>query len=838
MATRRDFLKQAFLLAGASGVSGVVPEAVQRAFAIAPDPGTSYLDAEHIVILMQENRSFDHVFGTLQGVRGFNDPRAIRQADGSPVFLQRSSAGETYAPWRLDIKDTRITWMGSIPHSRESQVDAWNGGHHNHWIESKRSQNKEYRHTPMTMGHYTREDLPFYYALADAFTVCDQHYCGVMTSTTPNRLVFWTGTVRDRQSADSIVYMRNPEIGRGGMSWTTYPERLHQAGISWKFYQNELSAAGGLSAEERAWLSNFGCNVLEFFSNYNVRLSPTHRELLEERIKSLDHEIDLLKAGAAGQKKNQARLQAALKERDRLEQERKLAEGLVADLSKEAQELYARAFVTNLQDPHFRMLEPVSLEIDGVSQQIDAPKGDLFHQFRSDVRSGKLPTVSWLAAPEKFSDHPTSPWYGAWYVSEVMNILTENPEVWKKTIFILTYDENDGYFDHAPSFVAADPLRRETGRASEGIDTALEYTYVKDELVHDVPESEARSGPIGLGFRVPMIVASPWSRGGWVNSELCDHSSTIQFLEKFIEGKYGKKVEEPNISAWRRTISGDLTSNFRTYQGEPTKLPFLKRNTQLQLIENARNKQMPTGFRALQASEVKELIESPERLRSMLWQEPGTRPACSLPYELYAEGDLDREKQTLRLRMKAGNAFFGKRSAGSPFNVYLYGTKTSSAAYENEGAAKMMAATYVVRAGDELEEPVELSRFVLGNYDVAIHGPNGFFRHLSGNAKDPAVSVTCGYSQRKGDLEIHLKNDGAEDYEVWAADRSYGQAKITRSLRAGQKVMLPIHLGKSSQWYDVEVTVKGHPGFIRRYAGHVETGSPSLTDPAMGLVSA
>ncbi len=169
------------------------------------------------------------------------------------------------------------------------------------------------------------------------------------------------------------------------------------------------------------------------------------------------------------------------------------------------------------------------------------PKGDILYQFRKDVNEGKLPAISWLSSPEKFSDHPTSPWYGAWYVSEVMDILTKNPEVWKKTIFILTYDENDGYFDHAPSFVAADPKRPETGGASEGVDTGIEYTYAQDELDQGVSQRDARSGPIGMGFRVPMIIASPWSRGGWVNSQLFDHTSTLMFLESFIQKKYARR---------------------------------------------------------------------------------------------------------------------------------------------------------------------------------------------------------------------------------------------------------------------------------------------------------
>ncbi|HEY3706896.1 MAG TPA: alkaline phosphatase family protein, partial [Terracidiphilus sp.] len=174
MHSRRDFLRFIATLAGAAGASGIIPEAIERAHAIEPDPGSTFLDAEHIVILMQENRSFDHAFGTLRGVRGFNDPRALRLANGNSVFVQSDSEGRSYAPWRLDIKDTRITWMGSLPHSRESQVDAWNDGLHDGWLDAKRAGEKDYAHMPLTMGHYTREDLPFYYALADAFTICDQ----------------------------------------------------------------------------------------------------------------------------------------------------------------------------------------------------------------------------------------------------------------------------------------------------------------------------------------------------------------------------------------------------------------------------------------------------------------------------------------------------------------------------------------------------------------------------------------------------------------------------------------------------------------------------------------
>src|SRR5580658_8121993 len=106
MESRRDFLKKAAWLAAGSGLVGALPASIQKAFAIDPAPGSSYLDAEHVVILMQENRSFDHAYGTLRGVRGFNDPRALTLPNGNPVWLQSNAAGETYAPFRFDIKNS------------------------------------------------------------------------------------------------------------------------------------------------------------------------------------------------------------------------------------------------------------------------------------------------------------------------------------------------------------------------------------------------------------------------------------------------------------------------------------------------------------------------------------------------------------------------------------------------------------------------------------------------------------------------------------------------------------------------------------------------------------
>ena len=139
--SRRDFIKQAAILSGI-GATGLFPESIRRAMAIEPQPGTTFLDAEHIVILMQENRSFDHTFGTLRGVRGFNDPRAITLPDGNPVWAQPDKKGNRFLPFRLNIKDTKSTWMGSLPHSWTNQVDARNDGRYDRWLEAKQLRTK------------------------------------------------------------------------------------------------------------------------------------------------------------------------------------------------------------------------------------------------------------------------------------------------------------------------------------------------------------------------------------------------------------------------------------------------------------------------------------------------------------------------------------------------------------------------------------------------------------------------------------------------------------------------------------------------------------------------
>ena len=366
---------------------------------------------EHVVILIQENRSFDSYFGTLYGVRGFSDPEAIQLANGRSVYYQPWAASPTgyLLPWRLDTRSSSPCDL-IVDNSWQPAHDSWDGGRMDGFVGPT---------GPDCMSYYTRAEVPWHAALADAFTVCDGYFCSVLGPTNPNRLYTMTGMI-------------DPAGGHGGpvtdnsqkpvYTWTTYPERLQAAGVSWRVYQQT---------------DNFDDNALAWFAAYQQ--APHTSPLYQNGIMARD-------AGA----------------------------------------------------------------------------------FAGDVAAGTLPQVSWIIAPTAESEHPGySPGYGADFCMTMLTALLDHPDVWARTLFILTYDEHGGYCDH---------VRPPTPRAG----TPAEWV---DGL------------PIGLGFRVPTVICSPWSRGGYVCSTTFDHTSTIRFLER----RFG--VMEPNISAWRRTVCGDLTTS-------------------------------------------------------------------------------------------------------------------------------------------------------------------------------------------------------------------------------------------------------------------------------------
>jgi phospholipase C len=833
MDSRREFLKKAAMLSGMAGLSGVLPPSIQRALAINPEVGSTFLDAEHVVILMQENRSFDHCYGSLQGVRGFNDPRAIKLPNKNSVWLQRNAAGETYIPFRLNIKDTKATWMGSLPHSWTDQVDARNEGKYDGWLEAKKSGHPDYAKMPLTLGYYNREDLPFYYSLADAFTVCDQNFCSSLTGTTPNRLYLWTGTIRDQQNGTAQARVRNSETDYDLLaSWTTFPERLEDNNISWKIYQNEISVGVGFEGEEDAWLANFTDNPIEWFTQYHVKFLPAYIKFLPKKISKLQAEIKSLEQKIQSLPANDAEAEKAKKQlaqrqgwlKTTIEEQKVWTPENYAKLSQREKNLHEKAFTTNINDPDYHSLTSLTYQDGDVKREVNIPKGDVLHQFREDVRTGKLPTVSWLVAPENFSDHPGAPWYGAWYVSEAMDILTSNPEVWKKTIFILCYDENDGYFDHVPPFVPPSPNKEGAGLVSNGIDTGVEYVTLQQEQKR-YSTDHARESSIGLGYRVPLVIASPWSRGGLVNSQVFDHTSILQFLEKFLSHKTGKKIEETNISNWRRTVCGDLTSIFKPYQGEEIKLPvFLEKDEFIEGVHKARFKKDPSGYKALSSEEIATINKDIYSSTLMPRQEKGTRESNALPYQLYADGTLSADRQSFVVQFAARNEVFGKKAAGSPFMVYTFNQTPPRA--------------YAVKAGDTLKDTWSLEEFDQQHYHLAIHGPNGFLREFTGNSKDPQLIITSDYEVVKksltGNIVLKIKNQSTTPITLTVHDHAYGAKDIAKTVAAKSESTVTVNLSKSHNWYDFSVHTKGHEQFVTRYAGRVETGKSALTDPAIG----
>ncbi|EGF91121.1 phospholipase C, phosphocholine-specific [Asticcacaulis biprosthecium C19] len=452
MTNRRQLLSAAL-----AGTLGTLPPAIARALDIPAKVRTGTLqDVEHIVILMQENRSFDHYFGTLNGVQGFGDRFAIPVADvgarkGGTIFAQpRDGDPDTLiAPFPLDTaKDFRLMRVEGTPHSFKDAQDAWDHGRMGRWPDAKHNH---------AMGYFTRADLPFQYALAEAFTLCDAYFCSMHAGTNPNRLFHWTGknggaidNGYDSLSADPA--------GHGGYDWTTYPERLSAAGVEWQVYQDMDD--------------NFTDNPLAGFKTYRAAHKASSQRLMDLARRSIrTRDLDALKA---------------------------------------------------------------------------------------DVVAGKLPEVSWIVATAEGSEHPgpSSPAQGADYTARVLDALTANPDVWAKTVLLINFDENDGYFDHVPP--PAPPSLDADGKplGHSAIDTAGEY---------HVGDGKYNGRPYGLGPRVPMYVVSPWSRGGYVASEVFDHTSVIRFLET----RFG--VAEPNISAWRRAVCGDLTScfDFATPNNQP-----------------------------------------------------------------------------------------------------------------------------------------------------------------------------------------------------------------------------------------------------------------------------
>lgn len=234
--TRRRLLRSTAQASAFTAAATLMPPSVQKLLAQGPRRVGSMKDIRHVVLLMQENRSFDHYFGTMAGVRGFSDPNAMSLSDGRSVFHQPDAAnplGYTL-PFHLDTFATNAQRLPSTGHSWSVQHEAWNGGRMDRWLPAHRQ--ADGTHGPYTMGYFKREDIPFHHALAEAFTICDAYHCSVLGPTRPNRFHWLTGAA----NVDGRFDFARNQFPADGLTWKTYPERLEEAGIEWKAYQSEL----------------------------------------------------------------------------------------------------------------------------------------------------------------------------------------------------------------------------------------------------------------------------------------------------------------------------------------------------------------------------------------------------------------------------------------------------------------------------------------------------------------------------------------------------------------------------------------------------------------------
>jgi phospholipase C len=255
---RRRFLQGAAALGGAGLLELFAPVAALAA------PG-SLREIDHFIFLMKENRSFDHYFGTLSGVRGFDDATAMALPDGHPVFAQADGqGGARVLPFRLDTKRTNAQRLHVLDHSWQAQHQSWNDGKMDLWIPAHRAEDGAA--APLTMGYLARADLPYYHALADAFTICDHYHCSVMGPTHPNRYYAMSATIDPEGKHGGPAIDNLPRA----YSWETYPERLQRAGISWRIYHD---------------LDDYGCNVCKYFIQYRTAApqSPLRDAALRNR---------------------------------------------------------------------------------------------------------------------------------------------------------------------------------------------------------------------------------------------------------------------------------------------------------------------------------------------------------------------------------------------------------------------------------------------------------------------------------------------------------------------------------------------------------------------------
>ncbi|MGW5072776.1 phospholipase C [Rhodococcus sp. NPDC004095] len=501
--TRREFLARATAVGSVAMLSSWAGPIIAKAHDLSGGGRGSLNDIEHFVLLMQENRSYDHYFGTLSGGRGFDEPSAAWNQYGYSPGRGEDPNGFVN-PFRLDT--TRGTSLdgeciNDPDHSWAGTHQAWNNGANDRWMPMSIA-SVGVGNAAAAMGYYTRDDIPIHHQLADAFTLCDNYHCSVLGPTDPNRLYWMSGTIDPDGLAGGPLVETPTVIPKFVYSWKTYPESLEEAGVSWKIYNNrDLGPASSVALD-----GMMGC-------------------------------------------------------------------------------------FTQARDPNS------ALARKGIAPTYP-------HDFRADVAAGTLPAVSWVIPSLLNCEHPAlPPAFGAAGFVELLDILTSNPDVWAKTALIISYDEHGGFFDHVT------PPTPPPGTPGEFLTVPLD----------SVSSANGVAGPIGLGYRVPALVVSPYSRGGLIASEVFDHTSQLRLLET----RFGAPV--PNLTAWRRATVGDMTSAFNFAAPPDVGKPALADPR-----PGAQNAIAQCGPN-MAAGSLGKGVPYPVPPNRMPTQEPGTRPAPSGP---------------------------------------------------------------------------------------------------------------------------------------------------------------------------------------------------------------
>jgi phospholipase C len=747
---RRNFLKAA----GAGAALGALPPSIQRALAIQANNATGTIaDVKHVVIIMQENRSFDHYFGTMPGVRGFSDRFPIPTTNGN-VWSQIGVNNELIQPYYLDPASFNGYWIGG-DHTWPTQHAGWNQGNMVAWPKAK-SLNA-------TMGYLEQGDIPFYRALASAFTICDAYHCSVLGPTMPNRLHQQSGTNGPHFGQGAVIATENcwqinsyqifgtaaSTAIADGLTWPTYAELLQEAGISWKVYS---------SVNE----NSFGFNLNGSFSTFRAAFAEFNNT------------------------------------------------GFPATTP------YSPSFET-LSPPYGPLFKGYG---NTCPTDNGIPSSGFLADMAADIQNNSLPQVSWIIMPQDYCEHPllsVTP-MGEWYIEQLLNTLTANPDVWAQTVLLFHYDENDALFDHMPPPAPPSPIGGIAATDYYGkstVSTEGEYLTM-GPFPGETSPFTPDGNPVGLGIRVPMLVISPWSVGGYVNSQVFDHTSTLQFLFKV----FGVSPNQ-NITPWRQAVVGDLTScfNFATPNNTIPTLTPAPTQAQANALQTSQQS-LPTAPADAAGS-----VALPTQPLALV-------PSKALPYKLHTSAVVNGGGEGV-VELEFSNT--GTQAA--VFHVY------------DQLNLSTPPRRYTVEAGKQLSDTWNAflntnSAGQTGIYSLWVLGPGGFHREFTGNVNsvtsgvNPEVRV-C-YDEGNNAVYLTIMNTGTQTANVAVTANAYfSTGPWTYTVAPGAQTEPSWSLVNSHGWYDFTLSsIDSFGTFTRRFAGRVETGQDSFCDPAMGVATA